>query len=99
MKIKHALVIGISTALLMACNEEKGPPAVADYFNPVVNGEAMSTMAYQHKYCNSMQPGFTDLQMHCRYVRLAQMYSTYGPVDDISRAKLAADIQRDKGQK
>jgi hypothetical protein len=106
MKIKHALIMAIGTALLIACNQEKKPPAVADYFNPVVDGQPMSPEAYLARYCDPRQQGFSDPELHCRYVEKARhlrpttsLFGGPSVTEAQNRAELEKLIQYDKGRK
>ena len=100
------LIIGLSAMLLAACNEDKKPPAVADYFNPVVDGQSMSAEAYLAKYCDPRQQGFSDPELHCRYVEKARhlkpskgLWGSAPVTEAQNRAELEKFIQNDKGRK
>lgn len=41
--------------LLTACQGGNTPPEVADWFKPVVDGQAMETVDYVKKYCTGTQ--------------------------------------------
>ncbi|HRE18897.1 MAG TPA: hypothetical protein PLW86_17810 [Rhodocyclaceae bacterium] len=53
--MKMLVLVLAASATLAACSGGNQPPEVADWFKPVVDGQAMETVDYVKKYCTGTQ--------------------------------------------